>query len=194
MGRSYDRISTVKPTVTDMTFTSATGYSRPKLNTVFMPASLDARFAAFRSDMNFVVQIMTSESSNGAVAHSFAWRYDTDDYFQPQQSVESYINSNNLLPLVDPTNGPTGVYIYFDPIKLNTPDMTVSATEMAKGDVYTFTLHVESAVSTASALDMGDSNTLHQLLECSGRGSCDSDSGKCTCLPGYTGEACQRST
>lgn len=42
----------------------------------------------------------------------------------------------------------------------------------------------------------GGSNPLTHsaLLECSGVGSCDTKTGKCQCQPGYTGEACHRTT
>jgi len=37
----------------------------------------------------------------------------------------------------------------------------------------------------------GDSGA-HQRTECSSRGACDRQSGKCKCYPGYSGRACQR--
>ena len=174
-----------------MTFASATASSHPKLVSQFVPASMDARFQALRSDMNFVVQVMKSATSG----HTFAWRFDTDDYFYPEQSVEAYTGSANAFSLVSTANGPTGVFLYWDPIKGGTLSFNDAAgsAEMASGDTYTFTLSVERTVDSTMPLDTGDSNTLHQLLECSGRGYCDSEQGKCTCLPGFTGEACQRS-
>lgn len=35
-------------------------------------------------------------------------------------------------------------------------------------------------------------NTAHAQAECSNRGTCDRSNGKCSCLNGFTGEACQR--
>lgn len=35
--------------------------------------------------------------------------------------------------------------------------------------------------------------TAHALYECSNRGVCDRTSGSCTCFPGFTGAACDRS-
>lgn len=32
----------------------------------------------------------------------------------------------------------------------------------------------------------------HNLAECSNRGICERSSGKCTCMPGFTGSACER--
>merc|ERR1719379_242703 len=40
-----------------------------------------------------------------------------------------------------------------------------------------------------------DHKVVHDaLLECSGVGTCDESNGKCICPPGYTGEACQRTS
>lgn len=33
----------------------------------------------------------------------------------------------------------------------------------------------------------------HNLAVCSNRGSCDTDSGVCSCTTGFTGAACERS-
>lgn len=33
----------------------------------------------------------------------------------------------------------------------------------------------------------------HSLAECSNRGTCGADTGTCTCDPGFTGAACERS-
>ena len=35
-------------------------------------------------------------------------------------------------------------------------------------------------------------NAAHALAECSNRGTCDRERGKCICFPGFTGESCQR--
>lgn len=41
----------------------------------------------------------------------------------------------------------------------------------------------------------GSSPVTHSaILECSGVGTCDTKTGKCQCQPGYTGEACQRTS
>jgi hypothetical protein len=39
----------------------------------------------------------------------------------------------------------------------------------------------------------GDPPNPHGAVECSARGTCDRDTGRCACLPGWTGEACQQS-
>jgi len=49
-----------------------------------------------------------------------------------------------------------------------------------------------------AALDNSASYTLShayvhtQKIECSGQGTCDTNTGQCQCFPGYTGEACHR--
>lgn len=41
----------------------------------------------------------------------------------------------------------------------------------------------------------GATTVVHnQYLACSGKGTCDKERGECTCLPGYTGAACERTT
>ncbi|KAL3663343.1 hypothetical protein V7S43_011749 [Phytophthora oleae] len=35
-------------------------------------------------------------------------------------------------------------------------------------------------------------NTAHELVECSNRGTCDYGTGHCACFPGYEGKACER--
>ena len=44
-----------------------------------------------------------------------------------------------------------------------------------------------SFYSKASATD-----TAHSSMECSNAGTCDYQTGRCNCLPGYEGIACQR--
>ncbi len=79
-----------------------------------------------------------------------------------------------------------GVQVYWDASK------SVGATlvsNVRKGDEYIFTVQGGST----ALFNEGDSNTAHRPVQCSGRGSCDFSTGKCNCLPGFEGSACQRS-
>lgn len=170
-----------------LVFKSATGTSSSKLNVVFVPASQDAAYQALRSDKKFIVQIMTT-SAPSAPYGTFAWRYEEDSYFQPEAEIGSYVSATTGFNLKTAA-GNSGLYVYWDPVKGATPSFQSVAGQIAAGDVYEFTL----SWNEGDLFDSGDSNSAHQLIECSGRGTCDADSGKCNCLPGYTGEACQRS-
>lgn len=161
--------------------------SENKLTALFIPAAQAAGFKAQRRDQRFIVKIMTT---TGAVSPygTFAWRFEEDEYYQPEQEIELYTSSTKSFALSKTAATSTGVYIYWDPRKGNTPSFMTTADEIAAGDAYEFTLFYNEGDS----FDGSDSNTAHQLIECSGRGSCDYAAGKCTCLTGYTGEGCQR--
>lgn len=76
----------------------------------------------------------------------------------------------------------TGIFIY------STATADAVLTSLAEGNTYSFTYdHQEGR-----AYEYGNSNNAHQEVECSGRGSCDASTGRCTCYSGFSGEACQR--
>lgn len=75
----------------------------------------------------------------------------------------------------------TGLFLYFDV-------SSTTITEVSPGDSYF--LNVTS--NNGLQFNPVDANTAHQFLECSGRGLCDRASGACSCIAGYTGDACQR--
>jgi hypothetical protein len=81
----------------------------------------------------------------------------------------------------------TGVYLYWDATKVAGASV---AANMFKGDEYLFTANG----GATPLFSEGDANSAHRSEQCSGRGSCDFQSGKCSCQAGYTGSACQRST
>jgi len=190
LGRAYDRLSTEVAGVTDLTFSSATGSSHAKLVVNFIPTSMSKAFQELRSDMNFIVRVLAIDSIDGP---KFAWKLDTDDFFVGgEQKAREFASSASAYALKTAAGDYTGVFVHWDNTQHGTADFLTTPGEIAVGDEYTFTLAVENTVKADTVVDLGDSNTLHQLVECSGRGSCDSALGKCTCLPGYTGEACQR--
>lgn len=77
----------------------------------------------------------------------------------------------------------TGVQIYLD-----LRDASVTPADLSAGDLYFFNV---TANGGATYVD-GDWNSLHQPVECSGRGRCDTETGKCACDEGFSGEACSR--
>jgi hypothetical protein len=50
-----------------------------------------------------------------------------------------------------------------------------------------------SCPSDRAWADIPTSSTVaHAVMECSNRGTCNRQTGECTCFPGFTGQACQR--
>lgn len=184
LGAAYDSISNQVPKISDMSFKSATGASSAKLNALFIPSTSLSQ----RSDRQIIVQIMTTEASPSAPYGTFAWRYTDDDYFSPEQQISLYMSATTPYPLTG-----SGVFVYWDPVKDDTESFETSAGQIAAGDLYEFSISQEFVNGEVGIFDSSDSNTMHQLVECSGRGLCDTAAGKCSCLPGYSGEACQRS-
>lgn len=162
--------------------------SNDKLQVVFAPDVQDDAFRALRRDQKFFVRVMTT--STAYPYGTFAWRAEEEEYFSQEYPIGDFMSATTGLPLaVTGTDGyNTGVYVYFDKQKSNTDDFTTTPGEIEAGDLYEFTLYYNEGDN----FDASDSNTAHQLIECSGRGICDYNSGKCACLGGYTGEACQR--
>jgi hypothetical protein len=150
------------------------------------------------SDRKFVVQIMTVDNSpaavqNNKVGGTFAWRFEDDNFFSTEAAIGSFTSAQAPYALTSASEGNTGVFIYWDAIKAATPSFQSNVGQIAAGDVYQFKIAHDFVNADVDVFDAGDSNTLHQLVECSGRGTCDSAAGKCRCQPGYSGEACQRS-
>lgn len=182
------------PTLTSIVFTSSDGVSKEKLRVLFNPAARTDAFIQRRVDANFQIKIM-SLSGDPSVLGTFSWKFEDDVYFQPETTIKAsdsesgaraltyYITVNNAQVEVN-----TGVYVFWD-VNFKSFSQALAAPDIQINDVYSFSLLFNEGAS----FDEGDSNTAHQERECSGRGSCDPVSGKCSCPVGYTGVACERS-
>lgn len=191
LGRAFDIISSSTPGLSPIVFKSSTGASNDKLSVIFIAAAQSDAYRALRRDQKFIVKIMTVTSGHTSPYGTFTWRYEEDEYYQQESDIEQFSSATKSFALTKSTADTTsGVYVYWDPTKGSTPDFKTTDSQIAPGDTYEFTLYFNEGDS----FDGSDSNTAHQLIECSGRGTCDYDSGKCACLPGYTGENCQRTT
>jgi len=102
--------------------------------------------------------------------------------------IGDFMTSQRSFTLSKSNSMSTGVYVFFDPMKGDTPSFVTNFGQIAAGDTYSFSL----SYNEGDSFDGSDSNSAHQLIECSGRGQCDNAAGTCVCLPGYTGVACQR--
>ena len=124
---------------------------------------------------------------------TFQWKLNTEKTFNPQQTLTyssgtgaylSRATAYHIRPDLG-TGSPvdSGLYFYFD---LTATDFTVPT--LYAGDLYYFNV----SFNEGKAIRSNDDNTVHPLMECSGRGVCDRTSGVCGCTTGYTGDACQR--
>ena len=171
-------------------FSPSSSASRAHLRITFAPQNRTAVFKNLMRDVTFRVKVMSV--SGDASVGTFAWKFDEDEYFEPESAIgdassESRgrgLNKINLAMGIVVAEAHTGVFVWWDPSYAGAPGFSIIA-----GDAYSFTL------SSHGNLDFfeGDSNTAHQEAECSGRGTCSAATGKCDCMPGFTGDACQRS-
>ena len=133
--------------------------------------------------------IIRTSASGVADAASFQWKFESDPFFQqPVEIISGAIGTGvghdeaTAYELPDHTNsdGPTGIRVWFD----------VASGALILNDQWTFDVKHNEGTRFVATND----NTLHQQVQCSGRGSCDAETGRCGCFVGYSGEACQRTT
>lgn len=194
LGRAFDVLSSSSPSLGPVVFKSKDRKTKDKLQATFIPAAQNQAFRDLKRSQKFVVRISTVlVDSNGPASPygTFAWRFVEDEYYSQELNIETYVGSDKMLEL---SSGgvSTGVYVYWDKEKGSQDgdaDNFFKTALLGAGDIYEFTLNWNEG----QTFDSSDSNSAHQLMECSGRGRCDADSGKCLCLAGYMGEACQRS-
>jgi hypothetical protein len=206
-GRAFDDISTSAPALSPISYAAAstTADPQPKLEIFFNPSNRSQEFKNLKRDQVFMVKVMSvTSASSSAIAGTYTWKFAEDEYYGPESPIQSATAPEsarglNKKILVDATASvpayyyqDTGVYVWWDANKggkfgwVNAADNTKKS--IGAGDIYTFTLSWNDDISFSE----DDSNSAHQQVECSGRGVCDSASGKCKCAEGYTGDACQR--
>jgi hypothetical protein len=137
-------------------------------------ASVDV--AAGRLAFQYKLSFLSTYSAEVAVAYGGAY----------SDRARAY----HLRP--DPAGGNApadrGVFVFFE---LLASDLVAGpAQAVFAGDAYYFNVSNNEGKSFVAS----DGNTPHAVIECAGRGVCDRASGACACAPGYTGDACQRSS
>jgi hypothetical protein len=199
-GIAYDAIATQASALGSVTFKASTAAEdpQPKLRAFANPELRDTTFKALRRDQKFVVKVMSADYSTNKA--TFAWKLDEDEYFGTETTFSlnganmDYTTPETARHLVRKdaagnTVFETGVFVFFDAyLNGQTGFLVAGKKQLVAGDVYSFSLSWNDQIDFTA----GDSNTAHQEIECSGRGTCDYASGKCKCADGYTGEACQR--
>jgi len=156
---------------------------------------VDASDYKLTESKTFNVRVYSVDAGNSKV--KFQWKLDEQDAYSRIFEVESS-NSRPLSYAIElgrnyATTGPgdltnggigeTGVRVYMDAASIN-------AANIAANNLYTFTVDFVDGVPYLK--DNADSS--HQETECSGKGLCDRNSGRCQCFAGYEGEACQRTS
>lgn len=178
VGKAYDAISTQSSAVTPVVFTGAKTTATEKLQVIYNPS---ANLRTEKRDQKIIVKVMKATISNGALTGSFTWKFDEEEYFKAESALEKSLTAENALTL-----GTTGVSVWWDATYRGASGFGTG--EVADNDMYSFTLQWNNNLN----FDQSNSNSVHQMVECSGRGVCDYGNGKCKCAAGYTGEACQR--
>jgi len=121
---------------------------------------------------------------SGAAITSVVFRYKLHDmatFFPPvTASASTYTSLGSALELKTKKGQQTGIFVYFDLPNAGT-------THINAHDAFSFnvTHHNKDHFS-------GESNSAHQMQECSGQGKCNRVSGQCSCEQGFNGDACQR--
>jgi len=90
----------------------------------------------------------------------------------------------------DGTADDSGLFVYFNVNgeDFNFPSSTPSSQSLFPGDRY----FLNVTFNEGKSVTLSDQNTVHSVVECSGRGACERARGECKCYPGFGGDACQR--
>lgn len=183
LGTAFDAISTLDDRISPIVFAPADAATTTGnlINVYF-----DTDYVLDR-DETIIVRVSAAGATSGD-ATSFQWKWADDTFFkQPivlitgtNPGVELGLDAATAVELKDHTDGDknTGIRVWFTPgtLELN--------------DQWTFNVKHNEGTRWVRTND----NTLHQQVQCSGRGLCDETTGRCQCVVGYSGEACQRTT
>lgn len=171
LGRAFDQISSLDDRVGHIFYTSSTGSAAVAPNN--LQVFVDSAYALTRDE---TIHVRVAD----ATAMEFQWKFASDAFYQQPVAMEDNEWSSYLLTDHTTSGSPTlGVRVWF-----TNPAATVT------DDFWSFTLKNNHEIYWTEQND----NTLHQMVQCSGRGNCNSGTGRCECFVGYSGEACQRTT
>jgi len=141
-------------------------------------------------DFNFEVEVVSYDNSASPYPMVFKYKRDVDKLWSQPQTVNlatetelgsSQANALEMYTKVNGRNRRTGIYIYF------LEQSTIVDVPEAGDKWYGNVTH-----NSGNRFMPGNGNTAHQLIECSGRGSCERGSGSCQCFDGFTGDSCGR--
>jgi hypothetical protein len=116
------------------------------------------------------------------------WKLSSDKYFGPpilyDNSGPTYTTMNSayhVKPIVKGSTLSTNLFLYMDVASAATADVEA-------GDHYWLNVTANNGMLHASHND----NSAHQDLECSNQGTCNRNTGTCSCFSGFSGAACSR--
>lgn len=134
-------------------------------------------------DTGVDLNVMSTVDSGAAVT-GVTFRYKLHDmatFFPPTTAQgTTYTSLGSALELKTKKGEQTGIFVYFDlpstgTLEINAKDSFAFNVTHNDGDHFS-----------------GDSNSAHQMQECSAQGKCNRRDGQCMCDRGFSGDACQR--
>jgi len=163
VGKAYDHISSSIPSLSPIVFKQSTlegADTTNKLSAVFIPAAQTDGFRALRRDQKFYVKIMTTTPQGTSTTPvtpygTFSWRFEEDEYYQPEQPIALFTSSTKSFALRKSEEMSTGVYIFWDPKKGNTPSFEIMEGEIAAGDTMSslsFTMRAIALMAATATL------------------------------------------
>lgn len=145
-------------------------------------------------DYNVEIEVLSfvDGDNDGFGTGMLRYRRDVDAAFSAPVSFET--DSDNtivggtaatalqLTAVVNNVQTDTGVFVYFSSSGIT------NTNEPKPGDTW----YLNVTYNNGDRFTAADDNTVHQMSECSGRGSCNRATGQCECFSGFSGDACGR--